>query len=214
MVKYRNPMDKQIKLVDLTQEEDRDREVIVAFMKRYSKIWKYLFQKYANQGFTSKKPTNFEDLQRRVSQISLPEITKMLKDHNTYPILISKDEMASIIRMINQASESENSSDLSMLDYHQFLQFIPQLALFVFARPPIDKSNFPPVESLDALLIQFEQATRDRGKSTALYEDPDQVGMQDRELIKALDKKINDDPSYPVPEGFTKVLEKTPIYHY
>jgi hypothetical protein len=38
--------------------------------------------------------------------------------------------------------------------------------------------------------------------------------MQDRELIQALDKKINQDPNYPVPEGFTKVIEKMPIYTY
>jgi hypothetical protein len=67
---------------------------------------------------------------------------------------------------------------------------------------------------MNALLTQFEQATRDRGKSTQLYEDPDFSGMQDRELINALDKKINEDPNYPVPEGFTKVVEKMPIYSY
>jgi hypothetical protein len=60
-----------------------------------------------------------------------------------------------------------------------------------FSRAPIDKSNFPPVESLNALLTQFEQATRDRGKSTALYEDPDASSMNDKELIDALDKKVN-----------------------
>lgn len=38
--------------------------------------------------------------------------------------------------------------------------------------------------------------------------------MQDRELMQALDKKINQDPNYPVPEGYTKVIEKMPIYTY
>ena len=41
-------MDKQISLIDLNQEEDRDREIIVAFMKRNGKIWKFLFGRYAN----------------------------------------------------------------------------------------------------------------------------------------------------------------------
>ena len=36
----------------------------------------------------------------------------------------------------------------------------------------------------------------------------------DKELIKALEIKVNKDPSYPVPEGFKKVLEKTPIFQY
>ena len=36
--KHRNPLDQQIQLVDITEEEDRDQEIIIAFMKRYAKI--------------------------------------------------------------------------------------------------------------------------------------------------------------------------------
>lgn len=104
----------------------------------------------------------------------MAEITKMLRDHNTYPILLNKDELTSLLRLINMNSQAANASDLAMLDYKQFIQFIPQLAFVCFSRPPIDKSSFPPIESLNALLSQFEQATRDRGKNTMLYEDPDQ----------------------------------------
>ena len=71
------------------------------------------------------------------------------------------------------------------------------------------------VESMQSLLDQFEQGTRERGKSTALYEDPDLAGaFADRELITALDKKLNEDPTYPVPEGFRKQIEKVPKYTY
>ena len=56
---------------------------------------------------------------------------------------------------------------------------------------------------------------RKSGKSTALYEDPDQTGaFADKELIKAIEKKLVEDPSYPVPEGFRKVSEKIPVYEY
>jgi hypothetical protein len=74
-----------------------------------------------------------------------------------------------------------------MLDYNQFLQFIPQLAFLIFSRPPIDKSSMPSVECLRALVKQFEEATRARGRSTALYEDPDQSGFADRDLVDALE---------------------------
>jgi hypothetical protein len=104
-------------LVDLNQEEDRDREIIVAFMRRNAKIWKFLFGRYANQCYSSKNLSNFEDIQRKTSQISLAEITKMLKDLNTYPLLLNKEELASLIRLINMNSTQENSSDLAMLDY-------------------------------------------------------------------------------------------------
>ena len=50
-----------------------------------------------------------------------------------------------------------------------------------------------------------------------LYEDPDAVvgiTQKDRDLIKQLNVKVNDEPDYPVPEGFTKVKEKVPVYKY
>ncbi len=50
--------------------------------------------------------------------------------------------------------------------------------------------------------------------STVLYEDPDAGGMADKDLIKALNEKLEDDPSYPIPEGFMKQVERTAIYNY
>ena len=46
--KFRNPMDKQIQLRDMNEEEDRDREILTQFMKKYAKIWKFLFGRYSN----------------------------------------------------------------------------------------------------------------------------------------------------------------------
>lgn len=33
-------------------------------------------------------------------------------------------------------------------------------------------------------------------------------------MIKALNDKLKKDPHYPIPEGFIKVNEKTPVYDY
>lgn len=41
---------------------------------------------------------------RKTSQINLAELTKMLKEHNTYPTLLTRDELASLIRLINVRS--------------------------------------------------------------------------------------------------------------
>jgi hypothetical protein len=32
--------------------------------------------------------------------------------------------------------------------------------------------------------------------------------------LAALDKKVNEDPSYPIPEGYRKVQNKLPVYSY
>lgn len=54
------------------------------------------------------------------------------------------------------------------------------------------------------MITLFEKATRARGNSTVLYEDPDATDLKDRALIKALNDKIQTNPDYPVPEGFYK----------
>ena len=146
-------MVKTIQLVDMNEEEDRDREILNAFMKKYAKIWKFMFQRYANQAYSIKGRKDFDDMKGKTSQINLAEVTKILKEHNTLPLLISKDEIASLMRLINMNDpNNEHANDITMLDYHQFLYLIPQIAFLAFSRPPLDKSHLPPVESLRALL--------------------------------------------------------------
>lgn len=119
-------MDKTIVLRDMNEEEDRDREILNQFMKKFAKIWKFLFGRYSNQAYSGKnKNADFDALEKKFNQINQAEINKMLRDHNTYPQLISKEEIAHLIRLVNMHYQSTNSSDISMLDYPQFLAFIP-----------------------------------------------------------------------------------------
>jgi hypothetical protein len=65
------------------------------------------------------------------------------------------------------------------------------------------------------LLKTFEEATRSRGQSTVLFEDPDAPGIGvDVKLIKALNEKLIREPQYPIPEGYMKQLERTPVVEY
>jgi hypothetical protein len=65
-------------------------------------------------------------------------------------------------------------------------------------------SHLPPVEPIRAMVTNFEAATRARGHSTVLYEDPDATSAGDKVLIKALNDKLRTDPGYPIPEGYYK----------
>lgn len=70
---------------------------------------------------------------------------------------------------------------------------------------------------MQALLATFEEATKNRKQSTLLYEDPDAVvamTQKDRDLLKQINEKIQEEPDYPIPDGFLKVKEKVPIYNY
>ena len=83
----------EIKLLNLDEEEDRDREAMTLIMKKYSKLWKNLYYKYSNSGFNSKNVANFDQYNEKSQTISLGEMTKLLKDHNVFPNLINKDEL-------------------------------------------------------------------------------------------------------------------------
>lgn len=49
-----------IKLIELDDEEERDREAVGMFMKKYAKLWKNLYSKYSNSGFSAKQINNFD----------------------------------------------------------------------------------------------------------------------------------------------------------
>ena len=202
----------QIVLLDLEEEEDRDKEAINGFMKKYGKLWRNFFHKYANSCYSSKVVLNFDQLLAKLHTINMAEITRMLKDHNTYPSQITKEEIATLIRMINV--KLYNKFDTSALDYEGFVAFMTQLAYHLYSKPPLDLSHMPPVETMKAMVEHFKKATKQRGQSVVLFEDPDIVGIGDQELIKELNRRLLEDPTYPVPEGFYKQKEKIPSYSF
>jgi hypothetical protein len=50
----------EIKLLNLEEEENRDKDGMLAIMKKYAKLWKNLYYKYSNSGFSSKNISNFD----------------------------------------------------------------------------------------------------------------------------------------------------------
>ena len=99
-----------MKLVDLDLEEERDKQAVLLLMKKYSKLWRNLFSKYANSCFSTKQINNFDQLGDKYNTMNLAEMTKMLRDHDTYPQLISKEQLQCLFRLIN--TKVANSNDL------------------------------------------------------------------------------------------------------
>ena len=85
----------------MDDEEDLEKEAMLLMMKKYSKLWRNLYYKYSNSGFNSKNVTNFDQYNEKSQTISLGEMTKLLKDHNTFSNLISKDELQTLFKQVN-----------------------------------------------------------------------------------------------------------------
>jgi hypothetical protein len=130
-------------------------------MKKNTKLWKYLFNKYANSGFTNKGASNFDQLTEKAQIIHAGEISKMLKDHNVGKEMITKEQLTALMRTIN--GRIIKRRDLSGLQFEGFHQFIIQASNFIYSKPPLDISHLPTVESIKALVAHFEKATRERG---------------------------------------------------
>ena len=63
------------------------------------------------------------------------------------------------------------------------------------------------------MMDRFKAATKERGLSTLLYEDPD-ASTENYDLLKALTEKAILEPDYPIPEGYIKVKDRTPVCKY
>ncbi len=76
----KHPLTDGLKLIDLeNEEEQRDRDGVKIILTKYSKVFKYLFNKYAHSCGSHQKIEGFEQFGEKI--ISVAEISKMLKDY-------------------------------------------------------------------------------------------------------------------------------------
>ena len=65
--------------------------------------------------------------------------------------------------------------DLTALDFGGFMMLIIQIAFYLYR----DQLYLTPGDTVMRLIQHFENATRNRGASTLLYEDPDATTLGD-----------------------------------
>ncbi len=199
------PKLREVKLVDLeSEEEERESLAISLYLKKYKRLFRNLFDSYSNTCYTARK-SQFDDLVQRYEQITLGEITKMLKEHDVTESTISKDAVASLVRLINVKSQR---SDLHSLTRKGFLDFFVQMALAVHP------AESPLVNAVQKMVERFRAADEANGKSAILYRNPDATTLGDPDVLSELNKAVIKNPTQPVPVGYTKVTEQTVNFGY
>ena len=200
--------DREVRLVNLeTDEEDRDRDGVKIILHKYNKVFKFLFNKYAMSRSTHKKVQSFDYYSDKT--INVAELSKLLRDHDFKPSQVNKDQLQSLVRLINL--KINKRADLSALDFVGFMEWIVQISLVVF-----DNTEYGMTlpQMVQALLKQFEGSTKAHGQSIMLYEDPDTTSIGDNDLLKEMNKRLKENPDYPVPDGYLKVSEKEQVFEY
>jgi N-acetyl-anhydromuramyl-L-alanine amidase AmpD len=72
-------------------------------MKKYSKLWKFLYNKYANSCFSIEtNAPNFDKLKNKYDHINLAELRKMLDDYGfDKKKFLTKDELQTLVKLVN-----------------------------------------------------------------------------------------------------------------
>lgn len=81
----------ELRLVE--DEEDRDYEALRLFMEQHKRIFRYLYNRYANSGFSTKQVGSFDLLKEKLGTISMAEIIKMFKDHSITLHMLTHSEV-------------------------------------------------------------------------------------------------------------------------
>lgn len=137
----------------------------------------------------------------------------MLKDHDLMYSHISREELITLVRLINLAVP-EKRADLTSLPWESFTEFMLQLSVICFTRAPLDLSGMPPLAQLRALIDHLSKVAKQKHFSTFLYEDPEASALGDQEILRELNRQIEINPNYELPEGYKKVTEKDILYEY
>jgi len=204
----KNQVMPKIRLIDFEAEEEWEGETINLYLKKYKKLLRYLFAKYSNTGY-SNKPMEFNDLKERAETISIGELIRMLKEHGVENSLLNKEELNTIVRLVNA---KEVRSDVATLTFKGFKEFFMQTAIYIYSKQGL--AHLPLLESVKELVKCFHRAAKLKGENTLLYEEPDTTAFGDKDLLKELNKVIKKSPEYPLPEGYHKVIEKEVLFEH
>ncbi len=197
-------------LVDINEEEDRDKQAIQIWLNKRNRLWKMIFNRYCNTIRTT-VDKNFEERHKLGKYMNIAEIFKFAKDHAHLPEHSTREELTHMIRAIN--IKKDRFASKGMLDYDGFLQLFIQTAHHVHRTK---KKNFtvPLLKCLEQLLLAMAKAIMYKGGNTSLYEDPDFVVGMDKPKLKQLNKQVLLDPHFQPPEGFHKVWEREIAFEY
>lgn len=201
-----------VQLRELEYEEEKDFQSIKIFIEKHKKTFRYLFNKYANSGYSPRKIAQLDILKEKNESINMAELLRMLKDHNVTLRMISHSELAALLRLLNQ--KIIQRCDLTPLSYECFIEFFLQLAFFIFGRAPYYMNYASPINLVELLMNHFKQASSIQGESSNFYSISHSAASGDQNLVKDLNLHLESNPNYPLPPGYKKTEEDTTVEKY
>lgn len=105
----REKADQDVALFDMTLEEKQDQLAVKVYMKKHQRVFRALFQQYANSVATGQQQQSFEAVQAQHKFITAAELLKLLKDYGLQPLhgqtlqfnAVNKDVVLGLMRGVN-----------------------------------------------------------------------------------------------------------------
>ena len=197
----------EIELKEFTSAEADLLDAVNLMLSKYSRVFKVLFTKYSGTGFARKAQhkSDFDLHAERKAKLTDSEYIKIMKDHNVIPVLLTKEELRSIMRAYNHKIVKQ--SEQGYVDYNSFKGVFCQLAYHIYSKKNLDYSHLPPVVSVKLLLDFMRNELFFRHLSTENFDEPD-PGKGDKDVVKSLNKLLAKDPNTPMPDGYKKITDK------
>ncbi|CAG9325131.1 unnamed protein product [Blepharisma stoltei] len=192
----------EISIKPVNEETEDEQEMINIIMKKYTRVSKLLYNKYAG---TVIKPDvlekeTFDSINKRVGLMTEGQVTKLLREQGITNSMISTEDIKRLYAMIIHANGT-------VMDFDNFMQFMYQLSLIIYSKFPNTLSQFPAAICMNALYEHMKNSSAGVAVPKYLYEEPD-PGAGDREVVAMLNDLLLKDPSTEIPEGYKKVKDK------
>lgn len=184
----------------IQEELPEDQKLIEIVLKKYSRVSRLLFSKYAGSSYKKKLPVlTFENLLETKENLSEPDYSKLLRDNNINNEMISTEEIkqvykALIIKLHVPTIKYENLGDLFYIT-----------SCLIFTRDPYDLFKYPSAVYYEALFNLIKDS-ENQSIPRYLFEEPD-PGKGDRDIAKILNQELDKNPELTLPENYKKVKE-------
>jgi hypothetical protein len=189
-------------LLDMNDEEDRDIIILKKFIKEYEGFFKDVFKRYCGSTYKALNGKNFESIKEISDTITVSEIVKMFKQHNIIDREISKEDIQSIITLMNSKVFKKRSL-LGGITYDEFVEDFIQISYYAFVKPPFVYRHFTIADYPEEMIRLFSAQFPENMK----YYHPEKIlTKSEREICNGLDKQLQISNFVKLPKTHKKIL--------
>ena len=186
----------------MNDEEDRDIIILKKFIKEYEGFFKEVFRKYCGSTYKALSGKNFEAIKEISDTITVSEIVKMFKQHNIIDTEISKEDIQSIITLMNSKVFKKRSL-LGGITYEEFVEDFIQISYYAFVKPPFVYRHFTIADNPEEMIRLFSAQFPENMK----YYNPETIlTKSEREICNGLDKQLQISNFVKLPKTHKKIL--------